>query len=510
MRRVLLALLLAFAPVLLAEDVPQAVKALQHLKPRTDVGPFSWTAGEYRYDGAGDIVAIGNEAFVYDKLGRLESATVRGPDLSSFQTQTFSYDDYGNLIATTKLGQSVQLSVDVATNRLTALGYDASGNVILSGTQHCDYDAAGMLNTLLIGNNLQPRIIYVYTADDERLFAFDVSTGITHWTLRGFDNKVLRDFRQQGNTWSVDRDYVYRDGLLLAALKSGGAIEHYTLDHLGTPRLITDGSGRKVGYHAYWPYGEEWTPANAQEGSPLQFTGHERDADPSNGAAGLDSLHARYYRAGWGRFLGVDTVLGTAGQPQSWNRYTYAENNPILKVDPDGRQAVVPAPGAGPAGIPLSLALYHVTQMNTNAAYRDAAVGFVSRNVALAGIVGKALFGMVVQSTLPAMMAKKRDDAKSGAVPGENVDPNRARQLGERAKQGGSVADAMDQLDAIQDRQTKIRQGKASGIVDSTGKSDQRFKDALNKIGDLKDALADQAGAEPPPEEEQNPPEVFR
>ncbi|HEV7921583.1 MAG TPA: hypothetical protein VGR02_12415 [Thermoanaerobaculia bacterium] len=58
MRRLLLAFLLAFASVLLAEDVPQAVKALQHLKPRTDVGPFSWTAGEYRYDGAGDITSF--------------------------------------------------------------------------------------------------------------------------------------------------------------------------------------------------------------------------------------------------------------------------------------------------------------------------------------------------------------------------------------------------------------------------------------------------------------------
>jgi RHS repeat-associated protein len=252
------------------------------------------------------------------------------------QTQTYVYDDYGNLTSTSKLGQTVSLPTSTSTNRLTSLGYDASGNVIASGTQHYDYDSAGMLNAVRLGTNLQPRVIYAYTADDERLFSFDVSTGTTHWTLRGLDNKVLRDFRQQGSTWSVERDYVYRDGLLLAALKSAGTVEHYTLDHLGTPRLITDAAGHKLGYHVYWPFGEEWTSATVQEGSPLKFTGHERDADPTGGSAPLDYMHARYYGAGWGRFLGVDPVLGNSQQPQSWNRYVYVRNNPIGRIDPTG------------------------------------------------------------------------------------------------------------------------------------------------------------------------------
>ena len=197
-----------------------------------------------------------------------------------------------------------------------------------------------MLNTIRLGTNQPPRIIYAYTADDERLFSFDVSTGITHWTVRGLDNSVLRDLRQQGNAWSVERDYVYRGGLLLAALKPGGAVEHYTLDHLGTPRLITDGAGNKIGYHAYWPFGEEWSPGNALEAYPLKFTGHERDADPTNGAAGLDYMHARYFQAQWGRFLSVDPVLDAKKairNPQGWNRNAYVRNNPIILIDPDGR-----------------------------------------------------------------------------------------------------------------------------------------------------------------------------
>ncbi|HEV7923386.1 MAG TPA: RHS repeat-associated core domain-containing protein [Thermoanaerobaculia bacterium] len=262
--------------------------------------------------------------------------------MSTLQTQTFGYDEYGNLINTSKLGQTVLLPITPGTNQLQALHYDSSGNVDIAGSQHYDYDAVGMPNTVRLGTSIQPCIIYAYTADDERLFSFDVSTGITHWTLRGFDNKVLRDFKQSGSTWSVERDYIYRDGLLLAALKPTG-VEHYTLDHLGTPRLITDGQGHRIGYHVYWPFGEEWTSGGAQEGSPLKFTAHERDADPTGGTAPLDYMHARYYGGTWGRFSSADPSLDlkkTIGNPQMWNRYAYVVNNPIRYTDPDGREHV--------------------------------------------------------------------------------------------------------------------------------------------------------------------------
>lgn len=343
MRRLLLVLVLVLPGTLYAQEapppVPQAVRALQHLETKPNRGPTSWTNGPYIYDAAGNISRIGIEAFLYDKVGRLENATLRGPDLSTLQTQSFTYDEYGNLTSTAKLGQIVHLDVTFGTNSLSGVEYDAAGNVITAGAQHFGYDALSMRNTVRLGTDAQPRIIYAYTADDERLFAFDVGTGTTHWTLRGFDNKVLRDFRQEGNVWSVERDYVYRDGLLLAALKAGGAVEHYSLDHLGTPRFITNGAGIKAGYHVYWPFGEEWSPGNPQEGSPLKFTGHERDEDPTGGNAPLDSMHARMYAGRWGRFLSVDPKYDddVLFRPQKWNRYSYGANNPIRHVDPDGR-----------------------------------------------------------------------------------------------------------------------------------------------------------------------------
>src|SRR5213075_1204047 len=130
------------------------------------------------------------------------------------------------------------------------------------------------------------------------------------------------------------RDYVYRGSTLLMANVSyqPNKIEHFSVDHLGTPRLITDASKNKLGFHAYAPFGEEWFPnTNAlQEADPKKFTGHERDDGFDTDSASLDYMHARYYSAAVGRFLSVDPTLDSADQsaPQSWNRYSYVCNDP--------------------------------------------------------------------------------------------------------------------------------------------------------------------------------------
>jgi hypothetical protein len=147
--------------------------------------------------------------------------------------------------------------------------------------------------------------VFLYDADDERIMTFDcafvdgdcaVPAQLTT-TIRGLDGKVLRIYNQPfGGAWNWERDYVYRDGQLLASVepRAGGGEDtvHFHLDHLGSPRQITDEGATEVAFHTYYPFGGEATEPS-QDDVVLKFTGHERDDNGSDGAGVLDYMHAR-------------------------------------------------------------------------------------------------------------------------------------------------------------------------------------------------------------------------
>ncbi len=111
-------------------------------------------------------------------------------------------------------------------------------------------------------------------------------------------------------------------------------IEYYGHDALGSVRIVFTASGVATARADYEPFGEGVTIAGMPAG-PLpaqQFTGQERDALERQ-----DYFGARYYRPRHGRFAQVDPVYAGLFDPQQWNRYAYARNNPLSFVDPDGR-----------------------------------------------------------------------------------------------------------------------------------------------------------------------------
>jgi RHS repeat-associated protein len=124
-----------------------------------------------------------------------------------------------------------------------------------------------------------------------------------------------------------------------------GGVHWLVADHLGTPRMILDQTGNLANMkrHDYLPFGEELFAAqglrtaslgySGGDGVRQQFTGYERDWE-----SGLDFAQARYYANSQGRFTGGDPLMAsaTAGDPQSWNRYSYTQNKPLVFVDPSG------------------------------------------------------------------------------------------------------------------------------------------------------------------------------
>ncbi len=134
-------------------------------------------------------------------------------------------------------------------------------------------------------------------------------------------------------------------GLGLGAAASAAAqtpvtVEYYHLDAIGSVRAVTDQQGQVIRRHDYLPFGEEYL-AGPPTPDPLRFTGKERDTE-----TGLDYFGARYYASRTGRFTTVDPVMNVDAaltDPQRWNRYAYAKNNPLVFIDPDGAEITTPA-----------------------------------------------------------------------------------------------------------------------------------------------------------------------
>lgn len=67
------------------------------------------------------------------------------------------------------------------------------------------------------------------------------------------------------------------------------------------------------------------------DASIRQFTGKERDAE-----TGLDWFTKRYLSSAQGRFTSPDPLGGHLEDPQTFNRYAYARNNPLRFTDSTG------------------------------------------------------------------------------------------------------------------------------------------------------------------------------
>jgi RHS repeat-associated protein len=123
----------------------------------------------------------------------------------------------------------------------------------------------------------------------------------------------------------------------------------YPLGNCCAPKKRSSGltnDGCIVGSTRYKPWGEERQFVAATAGSTptdFRFTG-QRKADVGTGTPrlgpGIYDYNARFYDATIGRFLSADTIVPEPGDPQSFNRYSYALNAPTKYTDPSGHDPI--------------------------------------------------------------------------------------------------------------------------------------------------------------------------
>jgi len=375
-----------------------------------------WSLEPFAFDGSGNLTAAGGwiPSARYDRLGRWIAATMIHPRLDIIYTAGAAYDDFGNLTGLSRGEEWIETPTHPATNRLESAAYDASGNLTAWHGQTFSHDPLGRLagrcTSWDAGKEqcLGADWAYAYGPDEGRVLSYRFAPGTREWiwtdqpvrregeqpysiwTLRDEGGRVLHERRFLHNGAPPEmEDYVWRgEGVLAAFLRPQGTVRHFALDHLGSVRVVSDGSGALLEQRSYEPYGHN--PIAPQLDERRQWAGHERDlGDLSSPEDDLDYMQARFYSATLGRFLSFDPVGGNAPWPQTWNRYGYALGNPLKYVDPLGlmqclktgndsvgcSDEVIVTPGEGAGGLPpTSSAIEYAIAMAEFAAFTAASL----------------------------------------------------------------------------------------------------------------------------------------
>jgi len=343
----------------------------------------------YVYDGkqnlrtlttGGTLPVGGNQSFDYDSQNRLAQAS------GSYGTLIYNYDANGNrrLLTENRLRTgnyyhfgTDQLRFTVDANRLlTQFIYDQDGHQ----TDQYQYQYQGGVLTQLGHRQLEyngaGRLEAVYEEGEEiARYTYDVNG--RRVTKRIGDDLIKFYYDAQGRLLeevTVDgtliRQYIYSDENELVAFYSAevGELLYVHTDYQGAPLFVTDGAQQVVWSAQRRPYGET-TVTTQQVELPLRFSNQYYDEE-----TGYHYNEQRYYDPSVGRYLRTDPI-GIAG---GLNPYSFALNNPLKYVDPDGRYAL---PSFG--------------SFNFNGvSAEDFAIGGLNSSIdTVAGIIHEASFG---------------------------------------------------------------------------------------------------------------------
>ncbi|MAR89480.1 MAG: hypothetical protein CML06_01175 [Pseudomonadales bacterium] len=282
----------------------------------------------YHYDRAGRLAAIddlrqGPTRYHYDPLDRLTR-------VEGYAREEFHFDPAGNLLDPS----------DRAQHGAKPTASTGKGNRLrFHGDRHFTYDARGNLIEERRGKQGKLCTKYTYNSQNQ-LIRVDKNGQTTHYA---YDPLGRRSHKQDefGTTeflWNGDvllseqrnhreKLYLYEpDSFRPLCFIENNQCYFYHLDHLGTPRELTDWEGHIVWSVRYKAYGNVLSQQVEQVENNLRFQGQYFDEE-----SGLHYNRHRYYDPGTGQFTQQDPIGLLGGD----NNYQYAPN-PITWIDPLG------------------------------------------------------------------------------------------------------------------------------------------------------------------------------
>jgi RHS repeat-associated protein len=352
------------------------------------------------YDEAGNLrsrarsqptnMADSVESFGYDSLDRLTLSEVKIPSENYDAPEIYKYDDLGNL--TQKGGQFYDYTGcggrahAVCQVGNTSYRYDSNGNMInasfpeVATGKAITYNAANKVTHITsrpasTSNDTRTSVVdFVYGADGNRVVqlvgtADQGESARTVYVGMGGTGKSMYERTTHTTTGATEHvHFLYAGGahggnafairVVTPATQTGSnssndpqsnptvAMHYQHFDHLGSVTASTDEYGRVVGasgganttvlgYDSWGarrnPDGRPATGTPALQPGHREFTSHE--TIPS---VGLVNMNGRVYDPALGRFLSPDPNVQFVADLQSYNRYSYVQNNPLRYTDPTG------------------------------------------------------------------------------------------------------------------------------------------------------------------------------
>lgn len=296
----------------------------------------------YGFDAAGNLTHLTNAPgtqelaqYGYDALNRL-TQVMDGP--TGTPIETYAYDATGNRVSLTNASGTTAYTYPLDSHRLTRVGtitraYDAAGNTTKIGgsARQFSYDASGRM-TQVKANGIVTRQ-YQYNARGEQVRSY-LDADNTYFVYDEAGH-LLGEYDGNGNP---RRQIIWLGDMPVGVLQGAGAnqILHYIEpDHLGTPRVVIDGS-RNVAIWSWSLIGEAFgtSPPNSDPDHDgvaftfdLRYPGQRYDA-----ATGVNYNYFRDYDPATGRYVESDPIGLNGGV----STYGYVGASPLMWKDSRG------------------------------------------------------------------------------------------------------------------------------------------------------------------------------
>jgi RHS repeat-associated protein len=252
----------------------------------------------------------------------------------------WTYDRVGNRLTEARSSGTTSYTYNAA-DELSAAGattytYDQNGNEKSAGSTTFTYDLANRLASTTGGGTTTT---YSYDGDGNRRQASTGSQASKKtnflWDVNGSLPQLALE--RDGNN-ALLRRYLY--GQRRISMTTGGSAYYYHYDNLGSVANVTSATGASEWTEAYEPFGSIRTETKNDPNAPsnlMKFTGEYLDP------TGLYYLRARQYDPTPGRFLGIDPVASSPGDPYV-SDYAYVANRPTVLIDPTGESREAAGP----------------------------------------------------------------------------------------------------------------------------------------------------------------------